>query len=93
MRSQDILDEIASVIYRCERGAGVQVAGIAQNIVEFPTQTQIQGQIRVRLPIVLHVRAEIRVGIERHDRRTGRGSTLESDRNRDVEVVHGPVSV
>src|SRR6266849_6717775 len=52
-----------------------------------------RGQIRARLPIVLNVEAEVGVGIERHDGRTGRRGALECNRDWDIQIIYHTVLV
>ena len=87
--AQDVLDERAGVICCSKRGARVQVAGIAQHVVEFPAEAQVQSQIRTQPPVVLRVGPEIRVGIERHNRRPRGRSAFDGDRDGNITVIRG----
>ena len=83
--TEDVLDELAGIIHHRERRAGVQVAGVADHVVKLPAQTQVQRKVRSHLPIVLHVRAKIGVGVEGHDRWARGGGAL--DRNCDGNIT------
>ena len=65
--SQNIFDEFAGIVRRCEGRARAQVTGVTYDVVDLPAQAKIQRKVWSRLPIVLH--AKVRVGVEGYNRR------------------------
>ena len=93
MPTEHVFYEVTGIVRNRERAAGVQVAGLPQNVIRLPAQAQVQRQIRARLPIILNVRAEIGIGVKGHDGWARRCRALECNRSRDISVVDNSIPI